>query len=315
MKLLAAFFKLIRWPNLFFIALTQCLFYFCVFHSLFTGATYAYQDQLFFLLVIASLFIASAGYIINDYFDMLIDAVNKPQKLIVDKVIKRRWAIMWHWLLSLAGLLISFYVSRMTGKWIILFVNICCVLLLWFYSTHFKKKLLVGNVIIAALTAWVIIVVYFFAGAGLMDINGWKQAQYPFDIRKLFKFTMLYAGFAFIVSLIREVVKDLEDLEGDSRYNCKTMPVVWGINASKVFTAVWLVVCIAALSIVQLYALQSGWWISAVFCILFIIFPLLFILRKLYKANKQVDYHTISTAVKLVMLSGILTMLFFSFFK
>lgn len=315
MKLLSSFFKLIRWPNLFFIALTQCLFYFCVFHSLFIGKTNVYQDKLFFLLVVSSVFIAAAGYIINDYFDMQIDAVNKPSKLIVDKVIKRRWAILWHWLLSVAGILISLYVSMMTGKWIIIFLNICCVLLLWFYSTHFKKKLLSGNVIIAALTAWVIIVVYFFAGAGIIDIKGWKYAHYPFDVRKLFKFTMLYAGFAFIVSLIREVVKDLEDIEGDSKYNCKTMPIVWGVNASKVFTAVWIVVCVAALTIVLLYAWQSGWWISALFGIFFIIVPLLLILKKLYQAVNQKDYHWISSAIKVVMLSGVLTMLFFSIFS
>ncbi|HMJ47811.1 MAG TPA: geranylgeranylglycerol-phosphate geranylgeranyltransferase [Ferruginibacter sp.] len=315
MKLIVAFFKLIRWPNLFFIALTQSLFYFCVFYSLSTGETHAYRDTLFFLLMISSVLIAAAGYIINDYFDMQIDAVNKPGKLIVDKVIKRRWAILLHGLFSMGGIVISGYVSLHTGKWIILIVNICCVLLLWFYSTYFKKRLLAGNIIISALTAWVIIVVYFFAGAGLIDINGWEQSQYPFDIRKFFKLTMLYAGFAFIVSLVREVVKDLEDMEGDSKYNCKTMPIVWGIRATKVFAAVWLVVCIASLFIVQLYAWQSGWWMSAVFCILFIILPLVFILQRLYKANKSPDYHRISILIKLVMLSGILTMIFFSVFS
>ena len=314
MKIFVAFFKLIRWPNLFFIALTQILFYFCVFASLNNSPSHPFQNKLFFLLVASSILIAAAGYIINDYFDMQIDAVNKPGKVIVDKLIKRRWAILLHGLFSFAGIVLSAYVSFYTGKWIILFVNTACVFMLWFYSTYFKKRLLAGNVIISTLTAWVIIVVYFFAGAEIIDIEGWKDASYPFDIRKLFKFTMLYAGFAFIISLIREVVKDLEDMEGDLKYNCKTMPIVWGITSSKVFTAVWLVVSIAALAIVQLYAWQSGWWMSAVYCIVLIILPLLYILQLLYRAKTQKNYHRISTLIKLVMLSGILTMIFFSMF-
>lgn len=319
MKLIAAFFKLIRWPNLLFIAITQWLFYFAVvdFFQLQSGnitAAYPFNHLLFYLLIAASVMIAAAGYIINDYFDLQIDAINKPDKIVVDRVVKRRWAIAWHLLLSLTGILTSFYISYRTGTWIILPANILCVLLLWFYSTTFKKKLLVGNIIISALTAWVIMVVYFFAGAGVLNYNGWHEGSYDFDIRKLFKFTMLYSGFAFIVSLIREVIKDLEDMPGDARYQCKTMPVEWGVPATKVFVAVWIVVCIALLLIIQLYAWQSGWWISTIYCALLIILPLVKILKDLYAAITPEDYHRLSSLVKLVMLTGILSMLFFKFY-
>lgn len=310
MKLIAAFFKLIRWPNLFFIALTQCLFYFCVFETLLIQPGYDHKHFLFYLLVIASVVIAAGGYIINDYFDLQIDAINKPGKVVVDKIIKRRWAIMWHWLFSGLGILLSLYISYKIGSWIIAIANIICVVLLWVYSTTFKKMVLSGNVIIAALTAWVIVVVYFFCGA---NIAVWQQANIPFDAPKFFKFMILYAGFAFIVSLIREVVKDLEDVKGDSKYNSRTMPIAWGIPASKVFTGVWLVVCIAALVIVQLYAWQTGWWIVTVYTIVLIIIPLLIILKKLYIATSPPQYHQLSTYVKLVMLAGILSMLFFIF--
>ncbi|RYY48836.1 MAG: ubiquinone biosynthesis protein UbiA [Chitinophagaceae bacterium] len=309
MKLFIAFFKLIRWPNLFFIALTQSLFYYCVFEQLLLDpALHPQHHLLFSLLVSASVLIAAAGYIINDYFDLQIDIVNKPGKVVVDKIIKRRWTIVWHWLLSGIGLLLSFYVSRQIGNWLIGFVNVGCVLLLWFYSTTFKKKLLSGNIIIAALTAWVVLVVYFFCGA---SFNIWSRSNNNFNEPRFFKFTLLYAGFAFIVSLIREVIKDLEDREGDAQYNCKTMPIVWGVPAAKVFAAVWLVVAIAALSIVQLYAWQSGWWWIVGYSVLFTIIPLIIILQKLYKASSVADYHQLSTAIKLVMLTGILSMLFF----
>lgn len=320
MKLLVAFLRLIRWPNLVFIAITQWLFYFFVVESLQLEKTTISlinpsQHFLFYLLMAASVLIAAAGYIINDYFDMHIDAINKPEKVVVDKVVKRRWAIIWHLVLSFAGVLLSFFISYKTGTWIIFFANIFCVLLLWFYSTTFKKKLLAGNIIIAALTAWVIVVVYFFAGAAIINYNGWHMGNYSFDIKRLYKFTILYAGFAFIVSLIREVIKDLEDMHGDAKYHCKTMPIEWGVPATKVFTAVWIIVCCSALAIVQLYMWQSGWWGSAIYCIVLIIFPLVYILRELYKAVIPADYHRLSTFIKVVMLTGILSMIFFKFYS
>ena len=311
MKLVAAFFKLIRWPNLFFIALTQSLFYYCVFEQLLLDPSLHPKNHLlFYLLVTASVLIAAAGYIINDYFDLQIDTVNKPDKVVVDKIIKRRWTIVWHWLLSGIGILLSFYISRQLGNWIIGIANLFSVLLLWFYSTTFKKKLLSGNIIIAALTAWVVVVVYFFCGA---SFNIWSRSNNNFNEPRFFKLTILYAGFAFIVSLIREVIKDLEDREGDARYNCRTMPIAWGVPSAKVFTAVWLVVAIAALGIVQLYAWQSGWWWIVLYSLVLTIIPLAVILKKLYEANTAADYHRLSTGIKLVMLTGILSMLFFIF--
>ena len=122
---------------------------------------------------------------------------------------------------------------------------------------------------------------------------------------------MLYAGFAFVVSLIREVIKDLEDMEGDAMYHANTMPVVWGVPASKVFTAVWLVVCIATLIIVQLYALQLGWWAIPLYTVIFVVVPLVIILRRLYQAVSPTHYHQLSNGMKLVMFAGILSMLFF----
>jgi len=118
---------------------------------------------------------------------------------------------------------------------------------------------------------------------------------------------MVYAGFAFIISLIREVIKDMEDVDGDTRYGCKTMPIVWGLNAGKVFVAVWLIVLIASLSIIQFYTLQLGWIYSAVYCFFFIIIPLLLIFKRLYTAQTPGDFHKLSTAVKITMLSGIVS--------
>ena len=237
MKLAGSFFRLIRWPNLLFIVLTQVLFYYAVVLPVLPSSYYDLSKKLtqpvFVLLVLASVFIAAAGYIINDYFDINIDRVNKPGKMIVEKTIKRRWAIILHIILTMAGIALSLYVSLKTSL-VIVFANAGCALLLWVYSTTFKKKLLSGNVIISVLTAWVLIVLYFAVNTVYLGIS--KQSpDIVTAMNRIFKYGTLYAGFAFIISLIREVVKDMEDMEGDAKYGCKTMPIVWGIPASKVF--------------------------------------------------------------------------------
>ena len=316
MKLLLAFFRLIRWPNLVFIALTQSLFYYCIILPSLPPAyyllPYKLTQPLFFLLMTASVFIAAAGYIINDYFDINIDQVNKPHKMVVEKIIRRRWAIFLHWSITTAGLIISLYVAYKTS-YLIVVVNVLCTILLWFYSTTFKKKLLSGNIIISLLTAWTVLVL-FFAANNTYHFSTSFSADILNAMNRIFKFAVLYGGFAFIISLVREVVKDIEDIEGDAKYNCKTMPVAWGIPSSKVFAGVWLIVLTGALSIIQFYAFQLGWRLTALYCLLLVVLPLVWILRKLYAAQNTLQYHKVSSSIKLVMLSGILSMIFFKFY-
>jgi 4-hydroxybenzoate polyprenyltransferase len=313
MKLLVAFLRLIRLLNLLFIALTQVLFQYAIVLPILgqRGEDLALTNVQFALLVLSSVLIAAAGYIINDYFDLNIDLINKPQKLVVEKHIRRRWAILWHMGLSMLGIMISFYLSWKTRSWWLGFANMGCVIGLWFYSTTFKKRMLSGNIIISLMTAWVVLVVGFLHLGRSIVIPGWGEV---FDATKLLRLTVLYAGFAFIISVIREVIKDMEDLPGDERYGCRTMPIVWGINSSKVFAATWMVVLIAALVIVQIYVLPFQWWWPALYCTLLIIVPLLYLLRKLYAAVTPKDFHHISNGLKFVMLTGILSMIFFKLY-
>ncbi|MES2330412.1 MAG: geranylgeranylglycerol-phosphate geranylgeranyltransferase [Bacteroidota bacterium] len=307
MKTLAAFFRLVRWPNLVFIALTQVLFEYCIYQRIYPNAGDANETRQFIFLVLASVVIAAAGYIINDYFDLNIDQVNKPSKVVVSVLINRRWVIFWHMFLSLLGLFFTVSALPIAQHWHLVLANFGSIILLWFYSTNLKKQLLIGNVLISLLTAWVLLIIFF--------------SKYPLQIRSLllvdhdevrfFRFTVLYASFAFIISLIREVIKDMEDMEGDRKYGCRTMPILWGVNASKVFVAVWIIVLIATIVIVQFYVLPFGWWHSALYCMMFVVAPLIWIFLKLFKAQSAKDFHTLSSVVKLVMFTGILSMIFF----
>lgn len=306
MRLIAAFLRLVRLPNLFFMALTQVLFQYCIYHPLYRGQVPDGDLTRFILLLFASLFIAAAGYVINDYFDINIDEVNKPGRMVVDKLIHRRWAIAWHFMLSGAGIILTVIALPLFRYWYLIAVNLLCVVLLWFYSTNFKKSLLTGNIVISLLTAWTILVI-FFSKVGLAD--AFSPVHHRF-----FRLAALYAGFAFIISLVREAIKDLEDMPGDAKYGCRTMPIVWGSNAAKVYIAVWLVVLIAVLCILQVYVLQFNWWLAVAYSVPAIIFPLTLILLQLRNSQRPADYRRLSTITKLVMFTGILSMVFFYFY-
>jgi 4-hydroxybenzoate polyprenyltransferase len=261
-------------------------------------------------MMLASVFIAAAGYAINDYFDVNIDQVNKPTKVVVSNIISRRWVIFWHFFFSLSGIYLTLIAFSFQQYWHIHLANLLSILLLWFYSTNIKKKLLIGNVLIAILTAWVIGVVYF----SKFTITELINAHYatPADLR-LFKLMILYAAFAFVLTIIREALKDIEDMEGDAKFGCRTLPIVWGLKATKVYLAVWLVVVIAILSIIQLYVVPFGWWLSILYCVVFIIAPLVLVLYKLNKSFTSHDFNILSNWVKLAMLAGVLSMVFFYF--
>ena len=304
MKLVGAFFHLIRWQNLVFIALTQALFYFCIYLPLFGQ----HRTGKMLLLIFASVLIAAAGYIINDYFDLNIDRINKPKKNVVDRVIHRRWAIIWHLTLSLTGIILTALAVRF-AYWYLIVANVVCVGLLWFYSTSFKRQLLIGNVVISLLTAWTILVFFFAFSDPDNAFNSTSEISVKF-----FRLAFLYSGFAFIISLIREAVKDMEDMEGDARYGCKTLPIVTGIRTTKIYTGIWISVLIGALAILQFYVLQFGWWPSVIYAVLLVIAPLIKTLSKLQKAVLVKDFAELSHLTKLIMLSGILSMIFFCFY-
>ncbi|HEY0299539.1 MAG TPA: geranylgeranylglycerol-phosphate geranylgeranyltransferase [Arachidicoccus sp.] len=300
-----AFFRLIRWQNLVFIFITQILFEYCVIKPEFSKANAIANLHSYFiyLLALSSILIAAGGNIINDYFDVNIDLINKPDKLIIGKYIHRHWAILYHILTSVIGVALGFWIEFKTHAYLLGLTNLACVLLLFFYSIYFKRKALSGNIIIALLTAWTVLVVSFC-----------ETNQFIFHAtlnkEKITRLTFLYAGFAFIISLIREMIKDMEDVEGDRKYDCRTFPIVFGMNASKIFLATWLVILCALLIVMIFYILQFQWWFAIIYTFIFILIPSILILKKMLKAANSKDFHKLSSSIKWIMLTGIFSMIF-----
>ena len=288
MNLLAAFFRMVRYPNLIYIALTQVLLQYCVvapvLHN--SGSEPSLSFTHFLMLCCSTVLVAAGGYIINDYFDINIDLVNKPDKMVVEKIINRRWAMAWHTILNMAGVSLGFLVAFQIGQFYLGFVQVFCTLLLWFYSTSFKRQVLIGNVVISLLTALSVVVVGFYER---QIYESFEALMSPAG-RKLIKIIGIYALFAFVLSMIREIVKDMEDMIGDSKDGCRTLPIVWGVKKAKNFTMLLMVV------------LQ----------LLLVLLPFtLFVQKPFMKAYQSGHFHKISTWIKVVMLTGILSMIFF----
>ncbi|WP_217604606.1 geranylgeranylglycerol-phosphate geranylgeranyltransferase [Chitinophaga sp. GbtcB8] len=312
MKLLAAFLKLIRYPNLIYIGLTQFLLQFCVVAPVLanSGERPSLSVLCFVLLCISTVLVAAGGYIINDYFDINIDIVNKPDKMVLDKIISRRWAMAWHTLFNMAGVSIGFIVAWKIGQIYLGFTQVLCSLLLWFYSTSFKRQVLIGNVVISLLTALSVVVVGFYE----KQIYESLEAIMSTAGRKLIQIIGVYATFAFVISMIREVVKDLEDMIGDSKDGCRTIPIVWGVLPAKRLCYGLLLVLQVLLLLVEIRVAIPGWYLAIAYLLLLVQAPAIYIWFLLKKAHLTEHYHKVSSLIKWVMLSGILSMIFFKIY-
>ena len=212
--------------------------------------------------------------------------------------------------LNLVGLVCTMYVSLKIKMSSLFIANTVCVLLLFIYSASLKKKLLWGNILVSLLTAWVLMILI------IPEYNFFTKQSIEQSAanEKMLRLGILYAGFSFIISLVREVIKDVEDFEGDVKYGCKTMPIVWGINASKIFAGIFIIILAIILLLIQIYVVRFGWWVSISYCIIFVITPLFIVFKKLLIAQNKDDFGKLSNYIKLIMLTGILSMIFIKWY-
>jgi len=301
-------FRLIRFPNLLFIGLTQYLLQTCIYQPIYKGDIPANDAVQFYALLAASLFIAAGGYIINDYFDVAIDEVNRPNRLVVGKIISRRGAMFLHFLCSGIGLFFTFYSIRTLSFFYLVPFNLAAILLLWFYSVRFKKSFLIGNLLISLLVAWSIII-FFLSKINPLDLVKGQEIRQA----RFYQLCFLYAGFAFLSTMARELMKDIEDREGDRRYGCRTLPIVWGIPVAIFITLLWLVLLLLLLLGVMVFLLQLKMRIAFLYGCIFLLIPLFSLIRNTARAKDPDDFGVLSNRMKWFLLAGILSMVFFYF--
>ncbi len=324
MKGLTAFIRLIRLPNLIIIALTQyAIRYGLMFPMLYdSGFSLQLGDGIFFLLVLATVMIAAAGYIINDYFDTKIDFINKPKKVIVGKTIKRRVAMGAHIVINSIALIISIYLAYYLKTWWLCLIQIASMLMLWNYSVNFKRRLLIGNLIIAALTALVPLTAGLYEFVELKNHLTSQLQNYIFQfpnenpifaalgfkvvLKYIAGWIIGYAAFAFLLTFIREIIKDIEDYEGDLEQNCKTLPILYGKNTANHIAVGISIFTFLLVIIVQFMTFIEQEWLSFGYFTLFIQIPLILLVIRLLRAKKKNEYAWASRLTKLIMLFGIL---------
>ncbi len=297
---------LIRPLNLIIIAFTQFLVRYCIIMPAFitefnnTGSFPPHLSKMnFFLLFFATMIIAAGGYIINDVFDIHIDAINKPEKNIIGKKISihsaKSTAIILFIIGSVTGIIVAFNAGVDSMGILLPFSAVS----LYIYSSQFKRRLFIGNMIIASLSGLSVLIVALF-----------EPHFYP-----NIQFVLIYAAFAFFISLIREIIKDAEDIEGDELSQCKTFPIRCGVPATKKLLGFLIVINLSFIFyFLYIYFYKNTvinfWYMIGIFAV-----PYVALTYLISSADSKKDFHYASLFAKFIMLYGILTIIpFYRYF-
>lgn len=316
--MLTKYLRLIRAKNLLIIVVTQYLMRYAVIIPMLSKEGYQTQfsDINFMLLVLSTVLLAAAGYVINDYFDTKTDLLNRPSTVVVGKHINRRIAMNLHFIFNILGILLGLYISIQINLWKLVYIYIIITGLLWFYSTSFKRQFLWGNIIVATLTSLVPLITVLFE---IPPLNV-KYAEILISINQnfyhIFFWILGFSAFAFITTLAREIIKDVEDFEGDQAFGRRTMPIVAGVKNTKRLVIVLVSITVTAivfLFINYIFCTQKSNgscvnydYISLAYISLFLILPNIYLIIKIIKAQTKENWHTASGLSKIIMLAGIL---------
>lgn len=303
-----SFFKLVRWPNLLMIVVSMFFILLFVIDPLLGTTTFdvGLSATEFLLLLAATLFITIGGYLINDFFDMDTDRINKPGKNLVGG----RWSVatvqVMYWAFTIAGVALGVLLSWLIGKLSYSLVFVFASGLLWFYSERYKCMPVVGNIVVAFLSALsfgLVWLFYFFALS--RDADAFTGVQSNFELVN--SLILIYMGFAFVTSFLRELVKDVEDSAGDERYGCNTFAVAYGQTKAK-FLAVFIALLGLAVTVFcQVLFFDIGFMLMLGYFVLIDLCFLLVVIWLVQAKNKS-DFNRLSKFIKILMFVGITSM-------
>lgn len=265
----------------------------------------------FTLLLISMIFIVAGGYVINDFFDVEIDKVNKADRLIVSKIFSEDVTKFFYIILTFIGLVagLTSSILILDAKFYLLFaILILLVCLLYSYSVNYKKKLIIGNLIVSLSVAFAVFLPWLFEMLYLSN-NALMLYAVKDTIMSILPFVLIYTLFAFLMTMIREIVKDAEDFKGDLLTHCRTIPIVYGVKIMNIIVGVLALLAWMLLLLYQIILFKLHSYIAL--GIMFVIWNSLPILIfQLFSKNADVNYHGYSTFLKIIMLLGILSMIF-----
>lgn len=295
--------KLIRYPNLVLIAFMLLTFHYGFLK--FQDISLALNDWQFGLFVLATMLIAAAGYVINDIMDQEVDQENKPEKLIVGKSISESKAYNLYLLLTITGTLIGFYLSYyVINKTSFFGLFVIYSILLYVYATDVKQIPFLKNILVAFILALSVISV------GMFDVIPIIIPDNHAKVKLVLSIILDYAIFAFILNLIREIVKDLEDYSGDYNQGIRTIPVLFGIQkTARLVFVLGVIAVVLLLGYINNNLMNFKLYYATIYALSVVVAPLIFFLIKIWNASIKEEYHRLSSILKWIIFFGILSIL------
>jgi 4-hydroxybenzoate polyprenyltransferase len=294
--------KLIRYQNLLLLAFMQLLFRygFLKFQNIFLSLT----DWQYGLLVLATVLIAAAGYVINDILDQETDYDNDKENVIVGKLISEKAAYNLYFALNITGVGIGYYLASVIHKPSFAGAFIIISATLYMYATSLKQMLLIGNIVVALLLSFSVIII------GLFDLLPATYEGNQIEMGVMFSILIDYAIFAFILNLIREIVKDMEDVEGDYNNGMSTLPIAIGNEkTSKIAAALGIIAILILLWYINSNLMQSKLYYAVIYGLVLVVAPMIFFVVKIWNAKTKEDFRLLSTVLKWIIFFGILSIL------
>jgi 4-hydroxybenzoate polyprenyltransferase len=299
-----AYLKLIRAQNLILILIIQVIIKYALFHPFEIDITLTTLQ--FSMLVLATLCIAAAGYIINDIQDVDIDRINRPEKVIVGKKVSEKISYSLFIILNCIGVVLGFILSNSIGKpgFFALFIIISA--LLYLYATYLKSVIVLGNIIISVLVSMSLILV------GLFDLLPTITPENQSTQSTFFSIVMDYALFAFIINFIREMVKDVQDVDGDKHGGITTLPIVIGRQRT-IYIVFSLAVLLLFGIVYYMYSYLYYKQIAIIYFLFLIVAPLIYFCVRTWGATTKKDYRFLSQFLKIIMILGMGSLLLYQF--
>lgn len=321
--------KIIRIPSLLLLAVAMYGVRYCLigawlnqasffFYTIDTARpiTFAMSNLYFGLLVLSSVLIAAGGYVINDYFDLKSDRVNRPGSNAVGKGVSRRMAMFLHIIFNSIGFLIGLFLAWKSGVWRLIGIQVFTIAALWLYSSYLKKKPGYGDLVIAFLSALTPISVYLYEyyfgfNALAKELNEMLDPEIlPATARLSLvpKVILAWGLLALISNFIRQCFKDLESMEGDTLVGRRTLPLVWGVNNTRYLG---LFLSIAMFSIIALSQYVMNSWelkYSLWYATIFVQLPLVASIIVAIRARNKKQYAILTRLTYFIMITGVLAM-------
>ena len=297
------FLKLIRYQNLLMLAFMQLIFRYVFFK--FQDIPLALADWQYGLLVLSTILIAAGGYVINNVFDQNTDTINKPNNVIVGKTISETNAYNLYIGLTVTGVAIGFYLSNVILKPGFASIFILIAATLYLYATSLKQMMIIGNIIVSLLLSFSVVII------GIFDLFPTIHEGNQQQMGIVFSILLDYALFTFFLNFMREIVKDIEDVDGDYNQGMNTLPIAIGKSrTSKIVFGLSFLPILFMLYYINKYLLDLVF--TTVYLLLFVVGPLLYFTVKIWTAKSKKEFHTLSMLLKWILLFGILSIVIIS---